>query len=605
MSILIVALSVLIGCVQMPATYISSQNYTDTEPLSTNDEAESEIIKITKTEPARWYQDELPVLEGVSLVTELEYYAVGTSRLLAIWENNSEIPITYSEPWQLEKFYDDNDEWVVVKDNDGVAFVVPGYDLAPGMSGKHTYWLNVFRKNIEEGLYRIKTDYHDSNITGGGLISYGVFAEFIVTNDSSLLGRSELDYDDLENSTEMPIWPASFNNSSSLGRGIDFPVRVYKNRYTYDTVIIISGEDYYSIAEGAGQWGVVSCNYFADGKNRYLIYSYSRDGESGEKQSFIGVFDLNERKVIYRSEPFAKYDITVNERSEERHFNVSFMNHFEDGHGGGGGELLNELGYLKYEDGEFNLYFASEYNENKPISGLSFDEPPSNTYIFGYFTHDGRHPFYYVPDDDAIGELIGLINEMDIHELTPMWWQGHDKLLGCFLVHDNKYYEVWSNGVVALLSSETSEGGYAVAPELNDKFQWVMQNTLGISPFEPETIKGIISARLDHQFLGDDHKYTQIVTDPAALSEIESMLSNAGRDGMSGCPFYEAFLTLALANGEEIFLALASDSCCEYMVNGMGFNYKPAELRGVLDSGGNEMLFKFFDEIPILARPGN
>jgi len=148
-------------------------------------------------------------------------------------------------------------------------------------------------------------------------------------------------------------------DESTMENGIDFPVRVYKNRYTFNTTIVIGGEDYYKIAEGTGQWGVVTCNYFADGEDRYLIYSYSRDHETDEKLSYIGIFDLNSREEIYRSEAFAKYDITINERSEERHYSVAFMTHFEDGYGGGGGSLVSELGYLKYEEGEFNLYIAN------------------------------------------------------------------------------------------------------------------------------------------------------------------------------------------------------------------------------------------------------
>jgi len=320
---------------------------------------ESVLYTILSAELAGWYNHELPVLEGVRLTTELGYYAEGTARLLTFWENNSEIPITFGEPWQLEYFNNDWNEWTVVRDMTGVAFMLPGYCLTPGMSGKHTYWLSAFQENITEGLYRIRTDFHDSNITGTGLISYGVSAEFVVTSDSSLLRRSELDYDDLENSTEITVWPAYFNRSSPLGRGIDFPLRVYKNRHTFDTTIVIGGEAYYRIAEGTGRWGVVTCNYFVDGEDRYLIYSYSRDDETGAKLSYIGIFDLNKREEIFRSEAFTQYDITINERSEERHYSVAFMTHFEDGYGGGGGSLVSELGYLKYEDGEFNLYIAN------------------------------------------------------------------------------------------------------------------------------------------------------------------------------------------------------------------------------------------------------
>ena len=252
-----------------------------------------------------------------------------------------------------------------------------------------------------------------------------------------------------------------------------------------------------------------------------------------------------------------------------------------------------------------NIHFKNiieAYNEVTSIPGLSYIEPTKNTYFLGFFTHDVRRPFYYMPDDEVINDLISLINEINFQDETPMWWQGHDRLLGCYLVHENVYYETWSNGIVVALSTIAPYSSYAVAPELNGKIQFVLQNALNITPFEPESIKDIISARLDLKFIRSPRRYTQTITDITALSDIESMLSGAGRDGMSSCPFYEAFLTLTLADGENIFLALASDSCCQYMVNGMCFNYKPAELRGVLDSGGNEMLFKYFDKVPIDSR---
>jgi len=148
----------------------------------------------------------------------------------------------------------------------------------------------------------------------------------------------------------------------------------------------------------------------------------------------------------------------------------------------------------------------------------------------------------------------------------------------------------------------SADGGYAEAPELTEKILALVRDKLGITPFNPSAIQDIVSARLELQFLGDDKKYTQTITDAEVLTDIESMLSGA-ENYDSGCPFYEAYMTLTLANGEEVLLAVASDSCCTYFVNGQGFDYKPAHLRGKEDSGYNEMLFKYFNQIPIVNRP--
>ena len=205
-----------------------------------------------------------------------------------------------------------------------------------------------------------------------------------------------------------------------------------------------------------------------------------------------------------------------------------------------------------------------------------------------------------MPDDDVVTELTVLLNEMDVMELTRFWWQGYQPLLGGYLVYDGIWWEIWSEGLI--VSRLATDGGYAVTPELNETIQTVMRDALGITLFEPVTIKDIVSAKLDVQFQGSVQNYSQTVTGVNALSNIEILLSDATRTEMGGCPFYEAYMTLKLASGEEIQLAMASDSCCQFMVDGQGFDYKPYDLRGVLDSGGNDILFQYFDLVPMTAR---
>ena len=110
---------------------------------------------------------------------------------------------------------------------------------------------------------------------------------------------------------------------------IDTPVHVYKNLKTYDTTIVINGTEQYKIAEGKGKWGVVSCSLYVNGENKYLVYSYSR--ENGKHYSYIGVFDLNKKMEIYRSEAFEGYDIGVGYR-ENDYFEVSSMEYEEGGY---------------------------------------------------------------------------------------------------------------------------------------------------------------------------------------------------------------------------------------------------------------------------------
>ena len=239
-------------------------------------------------------------------------------------------------------------------------------------------------------------------------------------------------------------------------------------------------------------------------------------------------------------------------------------------------------------------------SDEPTIPGLLYEQPSGGLYILGYFTEDSRHPFYYVPEDEVINDFTSLISDLNIQELTPGWREGLQPLLGCYLVYEDTWWEIWNSGIV--VSRVSGDGGYAEAPELTEKIVALVRDMLGITPFNPSAIRDIVSARLEFQFLGDDKKYTQTIMDAEALTDIESMLSGA-ESCDSGCPFYEAYMTLTLANGEEVLLAVASDSCCAYFVNGQGFDYKPAHLRGKEDSGYNEMLFKYFDQIPVENRP--
>ena len=61
--------------------------------------------------------------------------------------------------------------------------------------------------------------------------------------------------------------------------------------------------------------------------------------------------------------------------------------------------------------------------------------------------------------------------------------------------------------------------------------------------------------------------------------------------GGSGCSFYEAVLTVTLASGEEVRMALASDSCAVFLINGMYYDYQP--------KGDSGQLFGYFDRISI------
>ena len=216
------------------------------------------------------------------------------------------------------------------------------------------------------------------------------------------------------------------------------------------------------------------------------------------------------------------------------------------------------------------------------------------------FTEDANYPKYYVPDEDVQMECMPLLMNMKTQKLTP-GWRKNQKWLGYSVVYNGKEWDVWSEGL--LVSYDDGEFVGATAPEITQMIQKLVQEKLGITPFEPGDINGIISAKLDVQFYGKEKQYTQTVTDPQDLAAIEAMLSDVTSIDRSGCPFTEGYLTLTLKSGKTILLAMGTDSCTTYFVNGLTFDYRPADIRGKEDSGvSNSILFKYFNQIPMETR---
>lgn len=168
-------------------------------------------------------------------------------------------------------------------------------------------------------------------------------------------------------------------------------------------------------------------------------------------------------------------------------------------------------------------------------------------------------------------------------------------------------WQILSDG--SLYHYSADENGYteiyAVNNDLCEKILQIVARDLGIVPFNPKSVKNIKSAELTVAFGNNKEKeYKQTVTDSSALSTIEKLFSEAEVvHGGSGCPFTEGLMTLILEDGQQIKIAMATDSCCVYFVNGIYFDYKPAEVRKKEDTGVyNNIVFDYFNEIPVATR---
>jgi hypothetical protein len=242
--------------------------------------------------------------------------------------------------------------------------------------------------------------------------------------------------------------------------------------------------------------------------------------------------------------------------------------------------------------------------ENTP---LLLNKPVEDKVCLGIFTTEQVYPeSYYMLEEEAQKQFIPLIDNLDKTEKPDGLFKSR-YYLGINIVYKGLEWQVLSDGSLYHFSSD--ENGYkeyyAVCKELCEKALQIAERDLGIVPFNPKMIKNIKSAELSVAFSNNKEKvYKQIITDNLALSTIEKLFSEAGViHGGAGCPFTEGIMTLTLEDGQQIKIAMATDSCCVYFVNGMYFDYKPSEIRGKEDSGiFNNIVFDYFDKIPVATR---
>lgn len=233
-------------------------------------------------------------------------------------------------------------------------------------------------------------------------------------------------------------------------------------------------------------------------------------------------------------------------------------------------------------------------------------EPIKDKVCLGVFLTEQVFPeVYYIIEDEKQEKLISMINSLEMLNKPDGIYKGRH-YLGISLVYQGLEWQILSDGSFYHCSYDDEEVEYyAINSELSDMLLQIAEQDLGIVPFDPTVIKGVKSVEFKVAFSNNKDKlYEQTITDSSALSIIEKLLSEAEiMHGGSGCPFSEGIMTLVLEDGRKIELAMATDSCCAYFVNGLYFDYKPKDVRGKEDSGiYNSIVFNYFDEIPMAAR---
>jgi hypothetical protein len=116
------------------------------------------------------------------------------------------------------------------------------------------------------------------------------------------------------------------------------------------------------------------------------------------------------------------------------------------------------------------------------------------------------------------------------------------------------------------------------------------QERCGFTIAAPADIGEIVSAHLEAKFY--DGAHTQTVDDPALLAELGEILKNAKYEGLYGCP-YAGVLTLTMADGREMVIHKATDSC-DTLIFGSAAGY-------TIGRKQNARFWEIFSDIPIDA----
>lgn len=205
--------------------------------------------------------------------------------------------------------------------------------------------------------------------------------------------------------------------------------------------------------------------------------------------------------------------------------------------------------------------------------------------------------YYYTPDKEAQEWLQQYMDTMSL-EGRPYEgkWVGL-KETGWQIAYQDKCFMVFEGGYLEY-SYLDENGGlmeyFVEAPALCDYIQIMLQEKLDYTQFNPADIKNIISAKLDVHSIFTNHTfYSQTITDAKTLKVFEDWFCNAEYIwGGADCGNQDACLELTLDGGEIVRLSVATDSCSNFGINGLYYDYRPTS------SWDNREFFNKFDEIP-------
>ncbi len=209
-----------------------------------------------------------------------------------------------------------------------------------------------------------------------------------------------------------------------------------------------------------------------------------------------------------------------------------------------------------------------------------------------------RTYYYYIPTGKDQEWLSAQVEALDL-EGKPFdrRWEGH-KERGWQIIYNDVEIRAFEGG--CLYYTYDDEDGimecFIEAPKLCDYIQLMLMEKAGYQNYDVSKIKDIVSAKLDvKSSLTGGKFYSQTITDAETLQKFEDWFSNAeyiyfGTECGTQC----ACLELTLASGDVVRLSMATDSCPNFHIDGVAYDYRPTS------DWNNSEFYKCFDEIPTL-----
>lgn len=210
--------------------------------------------------------------------------------------------------------------------------------------------------------------------------------------------------------------------------------------------------------------------------------------------------------------------------------------------------------------------------------------------------------YYYTPDDAAQKELRTLLDELKLlnYTIDEKFWEEHPEA-GYTIVDASNHTEWMMLGGDHLLYTcfETGEDfafmhrRYAKCEDLVVYLQPMLDTLLQYASFDVSSLTGLTAATVT---MADGR--TETVTDAAVLAQIEQWFSGAVYMRAPSCPNGDGMLTLTNGEGATFELMLAMDECPYFSIDGIYYDYTPAEIRKEQNPGDVYPNSFFFDCFP-------